>query len=314
MRRILLVLGAAAALLLGRCAPADDIEKLFADLTSGDLEVRQEAADRIDALVQQGRYEVFARGLKSANPSVRAQAMVQLARMPVPGARQSLRELLARDRRMMLPYNPIRLKPMRELNDSRILAANLIRRGGGDPEAIDVLLHGAEENATPEETVGTCLAIGALLDPKGIPFLDKAAKHPDIEVARAATQALGQFKEPEALAALRRLSAHPAPEVRADVVSALSSRDGKEVEEILKTVAAGDPSPDLRAAALQGLGRFKDPDLVPWLIARLKDAPPEVRPAVAQALNQVTGQSLGPSPESWQRWYARAGGAAAAAR
>lgn len=311
MRRVLLVLAAAAALVLGRCAPADDIEKLFADLASSDLEVRQEAGDRIDALVQQGRYEVFTRGLKSPNLSVRAQSMVQLARMPVPGARQAMRDLLARDRRMMLPYNPIRLKPMRELNDSRILAANLIRRGGGDPEAIDVLLHGAEENATPEETVGTCLAIGALYDPKGIPFLDKASKHPDLEVVRAATQALGQFNTPEALASLKRLSTHTAPEVRADVVSALSSRDGQEVEDILKTVGTSDPSSDLRGAALQGLGRFKDPTLVPWLIARLKDAPADARPAVLQALNQVTGQALGPNPESWTRWYARAGGAAA---
>jgi HEAT repeat protein len=312
MRRSLLALGAAAALLLGRCAPADDIEKLFADVASSDLEVRQEAADRIDALVQQGRYEVFARGLKSANLNVRAQAMVQLARMPAPGARQTLRDLLARDHRMMLPYNPIRLKPMRELNDSRILAANLIRRGGGDPDAVGVLLQGAEENATPEETVGTCLALGALHDPKGIAFLDKAAKHPDIDVVRAATQALGQFEDPEALAVLKRLATHQAPEVRADVVSALSSRDSPEVEEILKKVGTEDPSTDLRAAALQGLGRFKDPGMVPWLIARLKDAPPEARPAVAQALNQVTGQSLGPSPESWQRWYARSGAPAAA--
>jgi HEAT repeat protein len=254
---------------------------------------------------------VFTRGLKSPNLSVRAQSMVQLARMPAPGARQALRELLARDRRMMLPYNPIRLKPMRELNDSRILAANLIRRGGGDAEAIDVLLHGAEENATPEETVGTCLAIGALYDPKGIPFLDKASKHPDLEVVRAATQALGQFKEPEALAVLKRLSTHPAPEVRADVVSALSSRDGQEVEDILKTVGTSDPSADLRGAALQGLGRFKDPGLVPWLIGRLKDEPPDARPAVLQVLNQVTGQALGANPESWTRWYARAGRAPA---
>jgi HEAT repeat protein len=312
MRRVLLVVLASAALCLGRCAPADDIDKLFADLTSNDLEVRQEAGDRIDALVQQGRYEVFTRGLKSPNLLVRAQAMVQLARMPAPGARQALRELLARDRRMMLPYNPIRLKPMRELNDSRILAANLIHRGGGDPEAIDVLLKGAEENATPDETIGTCLAVGALYDPRGIPFLDKASKHPDVEVARAATQALGQFKEPEAIAVLKRLATHPAPEVRADVVSALSSRDGQEVEDILKTVGANDPSPDLRAAAIQGLGHFKDPALVPWLIARLKDAPPEARPAVAQTLNQVTGQALGASPEAWQRWLARAGAGASA--
>jgi hypothetical protein len=32
---------------------------------------------------------------------------------------------------------------------------------------------------------------------------------------------------------------------------------------------------------------------------------------VLQVLNQVTGQALGANPESWTRWYARAGRAPA---
>ncbi|HET8946806.1 MAG TPA: hypothetical protein VFQ07_07475, partial [Candidatus Polarisedimenticolia bacterium] len=161
---------AAVILLLGAgCAPAEDPEKLFADLQSPDGEARQEASEKLDAIVEKGDPAPFVRGLSSPSLPIRAQSIVQLARMTSPEAHTVLRGLLARDRRMMLPYNPIRLRPMNEQNDSRILVANLIRRGGGDAEAIDVLLKGSEQNQTTDLRKDTCLAVGALADPKGVP-------------------------------------------------------------------------------------------------------------------------------------------------
>ena len=297
---------AAIAALLGACAPAEDPDKLFADLQNPDNEARQEASERIDAIVGKGDPAPFVRGLKSSSLPVRAQSIVQLARMTTPEARTELRSLLDRDRRMMLPFNPIRLKPMQEPQDSRILVAHLIRRAGGDPQAIDVLLRGAEENQTVDLLGDTCLAIGALGDPKGIPFLEKAAMHPDATAARAAAQALHQFQGEEALAALGRLLDNPSTEVRGEVVSGLTARQEPGVEDLLKRVAEKDSSPDLRSAAILALQQNHDPALVPWLIALLKDAPEETRPAVLQVLSQRTGQSLGPNPDAWRRWYARA--------
>ena len=301
---------AAAALALGAvfaaCAPADDPEKLFGELQSTDGEVRQEASEKLEAIVTRGDPDTFVRGLASPSLPVRAQSIVQLSRMASPEARAALRSLLARDRRMMLPFNPIRIKPMSEPNDSRILVANLIRRGGGDPQAIGILLEGSEENQTVDLLADTCLAVGALADPKGIPFLEKAATHPDPKVARAAAQALHQFPGPEALAALGRLLDNPNTEVRGEVVAGLTAREEEGVGPMLRRVAERDASTDLRSAAILALERDADPSLVPWLIGLLKSAPAEVRPAVAQVLSQRTGQSLGTSPDAWQRWYARA--------
>jgi len=294
-------------LLAAACAPAQDPDQLFSDLQSTDMEVRQDASQKIDALVDRGDPDPFVRGLKSASLPVRAQSIVQLARMTSPEARRALRELLARDRRMMLPYNPIRLRPMNEPNDSRILVANLIKRGGGDPEAIDVLLKGSEENQTTDLLTDTCLAVGALGDPKGIPFLAKATLHPDAAVARGAAQALHQFPGPEALAALSRLLDHPDAQVRGEVLSGLTARDEPGVEDLFKRAAERDASPDLRAAAVMALGKYREPELVPWLIGLLKEAPEATRAAIVQVLSQRTGQTLGTNPDAWQRWYARNG-------
>ena len=297
---------AAIAALLGACAPADDPERLFADLQSSDTEARQEAGERIDAIVERGDPGVFVLGIRNPSLPVRAQSIVQLSRMTTPEARQVLRGLLAKDQRMMLPFNPIRLKPMTEPQDSRILVAHLIERGGGDPEALDVLLQGSEENQTVDLLRDTCLAVGALGDPKGIPFLEKAAMHPDPAVARGAAQALHQFPGEEALAALGRLLDNPSPEVRGEVVAGLTARRETGVEALLKRVAESDASPELRSTAILALQHTEDPDLVPWLIGLLKEVPEEARPAVVQVLSQRTGQALGPSPEAWRRWYARA--------
>lgn len=303
------VLAALVATASLRCAPAEDPEKLFGALQSTDLEARQDAADRIDALVQKGDAQVFMRGLKSPNLEYRARSIVELARMSSPEARASLRDLLSIERRMMLPYNPVRLKPSREPADSRILVATLIARGGGDPQALPVLLRGADENQTEESLAGTCFAIGALRDPAGIAFLENASRHPETAVARAAAQALGQFQQPEAFAALTQLSKHPSAEVRSDVLSSLAARDDAATRNLLMTMGRTDESPDIRAAAFETLARFKGPDLVPYFIDRLRDAPEPLRATIVQNLSRLTGQTLGPRPDAWASWWAKHPGA-----
>jgi HEAT repeat protein len=295
----------AAAALLGSCAPAEDADALFAALGSPDMEVRQEAADKIESIVESGGFHVFVRGLDSKIPLNRANSIVQLARMSQPGAREALRAQLAVGRRVMLPYNPIRVRPARELSDSRILVANLIHRGGGDPKALGVLLDGVGEDRPVDVLEGTCFAIGALGDPAGIPFLETAGRHRELAVARSAAQALGQFQGPEAIAALGRLVQNPAAEVRSDVVTSLAGRDDEATRALLRSIGESDPDPDLRASAYSALSRLNDPSLVPYLIDRLKDAPGPARDSAAETLARLTGQSLGTKPEPWQRWWAR---------
>jgi HEAT repeat protein len=305
---------AAAALAVGLCAlgmagcaPAVDPDVLFGRLGSPDLETRQEAMEKVEEIIQKNQYDVFVRGLKSANLLYRAQAMVYLGRMRAPQAHAAVRDLLALDRRMMLPFNPIRFKPQPEETDSRILAATLIQRAGGDPEAIKVLLAGIDENQNVEILSGTCFAVGALRDPAGLPFLDTISKRPEVPLVRAALEAAGQFSQPEAFAILARLVTHDSAEVRADVLSSFSSRRDAEALHVLEQVGQKDPVDDLRETAYRSLTQFKPPDVVPYLIDRLNDAPAATRPAILETLGQLTGQTLGPSHDAWARWWAKNG-------
>jgi len=283
------------------CAPAYDAQTLYNKLQSGDLEERQNAADTIDKIVREGDYEVFARGAVSPVKSNRAPSIIYLARIKQPKARAALRQLLRLDTRAMIPYNPIRMKPSSEESDSRILVANLISEGGGDPGAIETLLEGAE-GQPPDVMQGTCYAIGALHDDHGLPFLATAARHPDIEVVRAAAQAAATFHTPEAREILKSLANHKSPEVRSEVLSGLAIQEDASVVEILEGMATSDPSPELRTAAFSQLTHLK-PAPVPFLIEQLKGKDETNRQAALETLRLLSGQAYGPRPELWARWW-----------
>jgi HEAT repeat protein len=68
-------------------------------------------------------------------------------------------------------------------------------------------------------------------------------------------------------------------------------------------MASSDPSNDLRSAALGQLSRFKNPSPVPFLIEQLKTKNEANRQVALDALRQVSGQSYGPRPEEWSRWW-----------
>jgi len=295
------------ALLLAACAPAHDAESIFTRMKSPDTEVRQDAAEELDGILRKGDFQVFLRGLKSPNRMYQVESILFLARMPQPEAHAALRELLRLERRTTLPYNPIRLKPQSMEADSRILVAHLIDENGGDPEAVGILLQGVGEDQPSEILIGTCFAIGALRDPKGIPLLVAAARHQDVEVVRAAIQSLGHFHDPRVMEALRAASTHPESVVRSDVLSSLDFQEGPEVVALLKAVAASDPSPDVRVEAIAKLPRFRDPSVAPVLIEQLRKRDQAPRDAALQALRLLTGQSLGPSADAWSRWWARNG-------
>ena len=150
---------------------------------------------------------------------------------------------------------------------------------------------------------GTCFALGALLDPKGIPFLATATGHQNIDVVRAAVQALGMFRTHEALESLRSPMHHASPEVRSEVLSALQLQEDPEVVEFLKSMAASDPTREIRLAAMSQLGRFKGPASIPFLIEQLKSANADTRQGALDTLRQLSGQAFGPRPGAWERWW-----------
>ena len=291
-------------LALGRCAPAYDIDTLLDGLESRDFEARQEAGETIQKILRTGDFQVFLRGLRSPDMGHRAQSIVFLSQMDKPEARKALRDLLRLDRRMMLPFNPIRLKPASEPSDSRVLVAHLIATAGGDPEAIGTLLEGVDRDQPTEVLTATCFAIGALGDPKGIPFLAGATRSAEVEVVRAAAQALERFKEPEALQALKGIASHPLLEVRSDVLTSIEEREDPAAIEILETMGTSDASPDLREAAIRALMlRSRSESFVPYFIERLADGNPGVRAAAREALAKVAGRDLGAGAARWTQWW-----------
>ncbi len=292
--------GLAAASL--SCAPAYDVQDLYSKLQSNDSEERQDAEEKIEKIIHEGKYEVFLRGVESPVKTHRAPSILYLARMTQPEARAALRDLLRIEKRSMIPYNPIRMKATSEESDSRILVAHLIALNGGDPEGLDLLVKGMD-GQPPDVRAATCYALGALRDPKGIPFLKTASASQEIDVARAATQALGMFRTRESLDGLKALLTHPSEEVRSEVLSALQLQDDPSVEGLIETMASSDPSNDLRSAALGQLSRFKDPSPVPFLIEQLKTKDEANRQVALDALRQVSGQPYGPRPEEWSRWW-----------
>src|SRR5207249_4578115 len=155
------------------CAPAYDVQTLYNQLASSDSEQRQDAEEKIEKIIQDGKYEVFQRGAESPVKSHRAPSIIYLARMKQPEARAALRGLLRVDKRSLIPYNPIRMKATTEESDSRILVANLIALDGGDPEAGRVLVQGIEGQPA-DGRASSCYAPGAPRHPQGSPFLTAA--------------------------------------------------------------------------------------------------------------------------------------------
>jgi HEAT repeat protein len=309
-RAALAALAPALGLVLASCAPADDVEALFHDLGNPDLEVRLDAQEKLAEIMRAGRHRSFLRALESDDLLVRANSIVFLGQMPQPKARRALRSLLAVERRMMLPYNPVAMEPSRESSDSRVLVASLFRRTGIDPEAIDTLLRGASVDQDPEIVVGTCLAIGVLGDARGVPFLAAATEHRDEAVVRASVEALGHVGGPEALTVLETRIEHPVRVVRIDVLSALERWPRADAAGAIRAIGSGDPDPGVRSLAIEILSNPGGDNLVPWLIERLGDSDAAVRAAAAAALRRLTGQSLGDGAEAWRAWWAKAGGAA----
>jgi HEAT repeat protein len=298
------VIVAGVAFLAGAaCSPAHDASTLFAELQHPDPEVRLDARQKIDRIISAGDYKVFVRGLESPDDLHKVQSILYLADMPQEGARRALRGLLSVKRRMMLPFNPIRLKPSLEDHDSRILIAHLVAVRGGDPEALPVLLDGLDPSDRADIVTGSCFAIGALADPGGIPFLSAVLRSPDLEVVRAAVQALGQFREPTSIEALSAVVSHPSVEVRADILSSLDVRETPGSIDLVLKIARSDPSEDLRTSAIRRLEMGPDSVVTPALIELLRDPSAIIRATAASSLTRRSGRNFGEDADRWSRWW-----------
>ncbi len=118
-------------------------------------------------------------------------------------------------------------------------------------------------------------------------------------------EAARSVDRPEAEAALLSLEAKDTdPLVVAAALDALAFRRSAEgFRRILKRL--DDPELVVVAAAVRGAIRFRSPDLVPALAARLRKAEGRIFSDIVEALFAVTGKHLPDEASSWEGWWAR---------
>ncbi|MBS1153885.1 MAG: repeat protein, partial [Myxococcaceae bacterium] len=140
------------------------------------------------------------------------------------------------------------------------------------PAALDALLAAASHPST-RTCAAAVRALGqASSDARIGPALGTALGHPDAWVRYQACHALGRRKEVGSIDALMERLDDEAGQVRIATVDALSHLPGKVAREVLgAAVNAADP--DMRRAALVGLGLRGEPDVLPTLLegARASD-------------------------------------------
>lgn len=126
---------------------------------------------------------------------------------------------------------------------------------------------------------------------------------------------LGEIGRPEAREPLRKAIDDRDPILRAAAARALGKVGGAEDVAILSRVMTADTDPDCRIAAIEGLRGLERPD--PHALVVLADGmantDPAIRLASYEALQTLTGEDLGPEPESWKRLAERANAATAPA-
>lgn len=93
---------------------------------------------------------------------------------------------------------------------------------------------------------------------------------------------------------------------KAEARQALAGRMARMTSETL-TARLRDPLAEVRRAAALACAMKEDKAHVPDLIRLLDDPEPAVPPAARAALKSLTGQDLGPTAETWRRWWSEHG-------
>jgi len=304
-RSILLLIACLLVSLSFSCASDVDVEKTFVQANSDDYDERTEARAKLTELVQKGRVEPFARGLRSKNAETRVQSILHLMAIDKPEATDALVGELELSRRFMAYYNPIRLVPVSTAKDSRIMVAHILLARGGDPRAVQILSETYGKEPDAEARIATLYAMGALNDPGTIPILRKGLKDPDLRAVQACVEGLTQLRVPDISASLVEGLKDSSEAIRVNSAKSLSAFREGPVEVALLEALQRDPSPAVRRAALNALANSAgamafEPALA---LLRSKDADPESKENAVQSLQSMTGQDFGQDVAAWTRWW-----------
>lgn len=133
-------------------------------------------------------------------------------------------------------------------------------------------------------------------------FRETILKHPDAEARARFCAVFADARMLDRFDMLRNLLRDPAPVVRARALRNLGSQDGGLALDATKLLA--DAGVDVRMAACAALGTVRSAETCGALVGALEaEKNAEVRWAVVDALQKVTGESLGEDLAAWQKWW-----------
>jgi HEAT repeat protein len=91
-------------------------------------------------------------------------------------------------------------------------------------------------------------------------------------------------------------------QVRLKAVEAWSQRPVGEAIPVLADTLASDTDIDIRLAATEALGKFRDPAAVRPLSVALEDTDPALQYRAVESLREITGREFGSDLDAWRRF------------
>ena len=318
-----------AALAIGRVGLADGVAPLVGALGDPEMEVRQMAAFSLGLLGNRAALAPLVQALTDdESPVVRGRAAEALGRIGDRDAAQAIGRMVGEyvqqgvlgsigaDDQAEPPAPPVEavrlgLFALARLKAYEPLASAMLGRDGlpvsrwwpvayafahvGDPRALTILMHLAS-GAGVDTVALAARGLGDLQNPSAVrvltPLLDPATHDP--RVVAAVVRALVRIGG-EAPKALVDLLARPTldPNIRLEAVTAVGAmKAASALDWIVDRVA--DPSPAMRAAAIQALARIDSQTFVLVLSGLPPDPQWRVRAAVASALGELDYATAAP--------------------
>ncbi|MHC4712124.1 MAG: HEAT repeat domain-containing protein [Planctomycetota bacterium] len=134
--------------------------------------------------------------------------------------------------------------------------------------------------------------LGPMKAPEAVPVLIEKAASDDPRLAEAATLALGSMEDPAALVVVAARLQDPDENVRLAAAKAYGQIPDSDLQILIRLIE--DPSPRIRAAVAEAVGRRRWPDAFDSLLAALDDPSPDVRAKAAWALGELNDQRAVP--------------------
>ncbi len=183
-----------------------------------------------------------------------------------------------------------------------VRAAIRVLAGFKTTEPVAALIATAETDKTEAVRLGILQAIAQARYTAAAPALLVMLTDKSWDVRRRSIDALGAFKDVAHAPAIAALCADSEPAVRCSAMDALA---------VLKSelvippaiVSLSDPIWQVRSSAIGALGKVRRIDSIEPLLTRMAIEEGRLRPEIGNALDEITGKTLGDRLAQWQAFW-----------